>query len=170
MAASASAGTGALSVGLTWNLLSIKISTDNVEIAHEVLESTKVVIPAVSKAAVTLGALYGGYRLLRPVIEGVVKKCLGGERDDQRDPDMKPGSLRVLLHCLTDKRFLEILKDFESGRMKRRLQEEFFQAEIIVTGLKVEIENFEEVYKTKEVINNRYVIVQEIFGMLRLAT
>jgi hypothetical protein len=38
--------------------------------------------------------------------------------------DIKPGSLHVLLCCFTDERFLEVLADYESGRIKERLQKE----------------------------------------------
>ena len=106
--------------------------------------------------AVSLGALYLDYKLVRPLIETAVKRGLGGERDDQEVRDIRPGSLHVLLHCLTDERFLEVLADYESGRMEERLQEKFSQIGIKVEGLKVEIENMVEVNETKEAINKRY--------------
>ena len=126
--------------------VAINISTDNVEVALELLR-------VVGKTAITLGALYVGYDLMRPVIKAAVNKALGGERDDQGDPDIKPGSLHVRLQCFTDERFLEVLADYESGRMKERLQEEFSQVGIKVEGLKVEIENMEEVNEKKKAIN-----------------
>jgi hypothetical protein len=107
--------------------------------------------------AVKLGALYAGYKLMKPLIEGVVKRAFGGERDDQEIRDIKPRSLNVLLHCLTDERFLEVLEDCEYGRLKKHLQEEFLQAGIKIEGVKVEILNMEEVDKTKKAINERYV-------------
>ena len=125
------------------------ISTDSPEVAVQVVDR-------VCKTATTLGALYVGYKLLRPVVDGAVKKALGGERDDQGDPDIEAGSLHVRLHCFTDERFLEVLADYESGRMKERLQEEFSKVGIKVEGLKVEIENMAEVNETKEGINKRY--------------
>ena len=106
--------------------------------------------------AVSLGALYVSYKLVRPLIETAVKRGLGGERDDQEVRGIRPGSLHILLHCLTDERFLEVLADYESGRMKERLQEEFSQIGIKVEGLKVEIENMAEVNERKEAINKRY--------------
>ena len=124
----------------------IDISTDNAEVALDVVKE-------VCKTATKLSALYVGYKLLRPVVEGAVKKALGGERNDQEVRDIKPGSLHVLLHCFTNKRFLEVLSDYESGRMKERLLEEFLQVGIKVEGLKVKIENMEEVNKTKMAIN-----------------
>ena len=129
--------------------ISINISTDNVEVAIQALK-------VVGKTATTLGALYVGYELMKPLIKAAVKKALGGERDDQGDPDIKPGSLHVKLHCFTDERFLEVLADYESGRMEEHLQEEFSHVGIKVEGLKVKIENMEEVNETKKAMNERY--------------
>ena len=130
--------------------IAIEISTENVEVAQGVIENIRI-------AANTLGALYRGYRLLRRIVDGVVRRCLGGEREDQVIGDIRPGSLHVLLRCLTEERFLEVLEDYESGRMKKCLQEEFSQVGIKVEGLKVKIENMEEVNKTKEaIVNKRY--------------
>ena len=100
--------------------------------------------------AVSLGALYAGYKLLAKSLDGAVSRGLGGERDDQEVRDIKPGSLRVLLHCFTDQRFLDVLEDFECGRMKKRLEKEFLEIGIQLEGLKVEIDNIEEVRKRKE--------------------
>ena len=101
-------------------------------------------------AAVTLGTIYAGYKLIAKAIDGAISRGLGGERDDQEIRDIKPGSLRVLLHCFTDQRFLEVLKDFESGTMKDRLEKEFLEIGIKLEGLKVEIDNIEEVKKRKD--------------------
>ena len=100
--------------------------------------------------AVTLGAIYAGYKLIAKAIDGAVSRGLGGERDDQEIRDIRPGSLHVLLHCFTHQRLLEVLEDFESGRMKDRLEKEFSKIGIEVEGLKVEIDNIEEVKKRKE--------------------
>ena len=139
----------ALSLSVGWKPLcrefSINIATDNVQVARDLCIT-----------AVSLGALYLGYKLVRPLIETAVTQGVGGERDDQEVRGIRPGSLHVLLHCFTDERFLEVLEDYESGRMKERLQEEFLQIGIKVEGLKVEIENMVEVNETKEAINKRY--------------
>ena len=127
---------------------SFNITTDNVQVAQYLLGTVRVV----SRAVVTLGGLYFGYRLLKPLIKSAVEKCLGGARNDQEFRGIRPGSLRVQLHCSTDERFLEVLADYESGRMKERLQKEFLQVGIKVEGLKVEIENMVEVNDTKEAI------------------
>ena len=175
----------ALSASVAWNTVSgevsINIVTDNVQVARDLCQTvttlgevardvTRDVCKTVTTlgevardvardvciTAVSLGALYVGYKLVRPLIESAVKRGLGGERDDQEVRDIRPGSLHVLLHCFTDERFLEVLADYESGRMKERLQEEFSQIGIKVEGLKVEIENMVEVNERKEAINKRY--------------
>jgi hypothetical protein len=153
----------ALSVTVASGAFLININTDNVQVARDVCktitevgEFTRDVARYAGITAVSLGALYLGYKLARPLIETAVTRGLGGERDDQEIRGIRPGSLHVLLHCFTDERFLEVLADYELGRMKERLQEEFSQIGIKVEGLKVEIENMVEVNETKEAINKRY--------------
>ena len=97
-----------------------------------------------------LGAMYAAYKLIAKAIDGAISRTLGGERDDQRIGGIRPGSLHVLLHCLTDQRLLEVLEDFECGTMKERLEKEFLEIGIKVEGLKVEIDNIEEVKKRKD--------------------
>ena len=138
--------------------LTINISTTDVQVVKDV-------VGTVCITAVTLSALYTGYKLIKPLVDGAVKRSFGGDRDDQEIRDIKPGSLNVLLHCLTDERFLEVLEDYECGRLKERLQEEFLQAGIKIEGVKVEILNMEEVRKTKEAINERYV--KKLFKLIR---
>ncbi|XP_028412210.1 uncharacterized protein LOC114535035 [Dendronephthya gigantea] len=100
---------------------------------------------AASAVTISLGAIYAGYKLIARKMDGAVDKGLGGERDDQDVRDIKPKCLHVILHCFTDKRFLEVLEDFKSGGMKERLRREFFNIGIETEGLTVEIENIEEV-------------------------
>ena len=88
----------------------INIGTDSVEVAQEVCKT-------VTKLGLGLGAMYFTYSLLRPLVDAAVKKGLNGECDDQEVCDIRPGSLHVVLHCFTDERFLEVLADYESGRM-----------------------------------------------------
>ena len=148
MAESLSEAVKSTGVKILWKSggeLLIDINTDNVEVAKEVC-----------RTAIKLSALYVGYQLLRPVLDAAVKKALGGERDDQEVKDIKPGSLHVVLHCFTDERFLEVLTDYLSGKMKERLEEEFSQAGIKVKGLKVEIQNMAEVKEIKEAMYKRY--------------
>ena len=100
-------------------------------------------------AGVTLGAMYAGYKLIAKSMDGAVTQALGGQRDDQEIRDIKPSSLDVLLHCFTDERLLEVLEDFKNGRMKDCLEKEFQKIGVEVEGLKVEIDNIEEVEKRK---------------------
>ena len=69
--------------------------------------------------------------------------------------EIKPNSLHVKLRCFTDDRFLEVWKEYKSGVLKERLQEEFSASEIEVEGLKIEIENLEEVNKVLTEIKSR---------------
>ena len=100
--------------------------------------------------AVTLGAIYAGYKLIARAIDGAVSRGLGGERDDQEIRDVRPGSLHVLLDCFTDQRLLEVLDDFDCGTMKERLEKEFLEIGIKLEGLQVKIDNIEEVKKRKD--------------------
>ena len=95
------------------------------------------------------------YKVIKPLIDDAVKKGFGGERDDQEVRGIRPGSLHVLLHCFTDERYLEVLEEIESGRIKERLDKEFFNIGIHTEGLMVEIEDMEKVNKTNEAINKR---------------
>ena len=152
---------GALDASLTFTKLpqgakiAISISTTNIRVAKELCQLAGYVV--VGTGVTTLGVLLG-YKLLKPLIDTAVKKSFGGDRDDQDVGESKPGSLHVLISCLTDERFLEIIDDYESGRIKERLQGEFSQVGIEVEGLRVEIENIEEVNKTKEAINRKRYI------------
>ncbi len=121
------------------NSLLIEISADSVAKLAKV--------GTLGVLAGTLGVLYGGYKLLRPIIDVAVERAVGGEQDDQEVRFEE----RFDTHCLTDERYLEVLEDYESGRL-----EEFSQVRIKVEGLKVEIENMVEVNETKEAVNKRY--------------
>ena len=107
--------------------------------------------------AVTLGAIYAGYKLIAKAMDGAVTRALGGERDDQEIRDIKPGCLHVLLHCFTDQRLLDVLEDFKNGRMKDCLEKEFWKIGVEVEGLKVEIDNIEEVEKRKRQMYGGFV-------------
>ena len=76
----------------------------------------------------------------------------GNERDDQEVPEIRPGCLHVLLRCLTDERFLEVLEDYESGKIKQCLEEELLKAGIKTKGLEIKIENMKEVQERKVAI------------------
>ncbi len=127
--------------------LFFNISTDSVRMVRDVGIT----------AAVALGGVYAAYKIIEPLVfVGAVTKGLGGERKDQEIRNIERGSLRILLRCLTDERYLEVLEDFESERMRDRLQKEFLEIGIEIKGMKIEIINIEEVNETKEAIDKRY--------------
>jgi hypothetical protein len=140
---------GGTAVGVTKELGCTAIEVTK-ELCGTAVEITKVL----SGPAVKLGAIYAGYRLSKPLIDAAITKVLGGgEREDQEVQEIRPGSsLHVLLCCFTDERFLEVLEDYESGGITERLQKEFSEVGIEVEGLKVKIENMEEVEKTRAAI------------------
>ena len=122
-----------------WDLAFI-ISTDSTEVAKDLL--------------VKLGAMHAAYRLVRPLIDAAVTKAFGGnERGDQEVREIRPGYLHVLLRCLTEERFLEVLADYKSGKIKQRLEEEFLRTEIKIKGLG--IENIKEVEEREVAIKER---------------
>ena len=105
--------------------------------------------------AVSLGRLYSRHNLFKLLIDAATRNGFGGERGDQ-NVEIREGSLHVRLRCFKDERFLEVWADYESGSIKERLQKEFSNVGIEVEGLKVKIENTEEVEKTIATINKRY--------------
>ena len=104
-----------------------------------------------------IGVLYTGYKIYEIKINGAVNRAVGGQRDDQGNPNIRPGSLIVDLHCFTDERFLELLEDYENGTLKDRLEKEFYEIGLRIQEMKVQILNIEEVNKTKKAILARYV-------------
>ena len=159
----------ALQAGLKGGAYSFIIRTSSVLVVKEICGAVVGVIKElggananaveitkeVCGAAVKLGAIYAGYKLLRSVIEEVVKKGFGGDREDQDVEEITEGSLHVRLRCFTNERFLEVWVDYESGGIKERLQKEFSEVGIEVEGLKVEIANWEEVEETKADIHEK---------------
>ena len=138
------------------SLFKFVINTENVQVAEALGDARVRIAQKLGTVVVKLGAIYAGHDLLRIPIDAAVKSTFGGPRDDQEDPEIRPGCLHVQLRCLTDERFLEVLEDYESGKIKQRLQKELSQVGFEVEGLTIEIENMEEVNKTKADINERY--------------
>jgi hypothetical protein len=133
--------------------ITVSISTNSVEVAKELINKLG------GKVSIGIGLALGAFlvhKYFKPLVEDAVRNGFGGERDDQEVQDIRQGSLQVLLHCFTDERFLEVLEEIESGRMKERLRKEFFDIGIETENLIVEIENTQEVNKTKEAISKRY--------------
>ena len=114
--------------GFKWGEMSFNISASSVEVVKEIC-GTAVKISAVGTIG-AIGAIYG-YPLLKPLINAAVAKAFGGdERDDQEVREIRSGSLHVLLRCFTEARFLEVLEDYESGKIKQRLEKEFLKVGI----------------------------------------
>ena len=71
--------------------------------------------------------------------------------------NIAPGSILVELHCETKESFLSFIKDFEKGKVKQRLKEEF--AKIGYKGeLEVTISNDKEVKKKLRQIRYWHII------------
>lgn len=116
------------------------------------------VVKKIGFDTVTLSDIFNACAEIHPsVFQNALKRGFGHERDDQKFGEIRLGCLLVPLHCLTDERFLEVLEDFETGRLKERLLEEFSQIGIEIEGLEIEIKNTEEVNKTKEALRKKYV-------------
>ena len=105
--------------------------------------------------AVALGAIYSGTLVARS-IEDAIRKAFGDtERDDQEVREIETRPLPVLLHCITDARFLQVIEDYESGKIEERLQKELLDIGIQTKGLKVKIENWEEIKEKKTTVEKR---------------
>ena len=109
----------------------------------------KATVAIVAGTVTTLSGIYAYYkhksREQELRFQQAVNKGLQGENEDQEVKDIPPGGLHILLHCFTDERFLDVLEDFKTGRMKERLRKEFLNIGIETEGLVVEIENIKEV-------------------------
>ncbi|CAB3998139.1 kinase [Paramuricea clavata] len=136
-------------------LLKVAVSYNPGGIISVIIKCEKSVVRDLCITAVSLYGIYSTSKLVARAIDGIVNRGLGGPRKDQVIDEIQPGSLHVKLRCFTDERFLEVWTDYESESMKKRLQEEFSQSGIEVEGLKIEIENLEEVNDTKKAIENR---------------
>ena len=67
------------------------------------------------------------------------------------------GCLQCEVCCFTEDIFLEVVRDYETGTIKKRLEQEYLRAGIEITGLTVMIKNSEEVERTKAAIARRYL-------------
>ena len=142
--------------------INFTIETNDVNLA----EGIRRYVGYAAVGVTTLDVLYGN-RFIRRLINTAVNKALDGINQLLQ---IIQGSLHVDLDCLTDERFLEVLKDYESGGIKERLQKEFAEVGIKVEGLKVAIENMEEVNKIKAAINKRYMRVEDILVLMFLTS
>ena len=120
--------------------ISITLESDSVEIIGGI---------CINANGTKLREIYRSSKIVRQIIDGAVLKSLGGARDDQEIQNVNPEYLQVLVQCSTDERFVDILKDYDFGRMKNRLREEFSNIGFEVKGLVINIENIEEVNANK---------------------
>ena len=100
--------------------------------------------------AVSLAAIYFNSERIGRKIRDAFERAFGGERDDRDVGDINRGSLLIDLHCHTAESFLQFLEDYESGKVKKDLEEELLKIEIEVEDLSVKIKNEKEVEEHKK--------------------
>ena len=105
---------------------------------------------------ITFDEFCGSSGTIDPTIQLTVLKSCGDDRTDQK-LELKFGSLLVIVHCFTYERFLEVLYDVKSGKLKERLLKEFLLIRVEIKEMEIEIMNMEEVRKTKEAMEKRYI-------------
>ena len=93
--------------------------------------------------------VYRCKKMVSQLLDGAVLKVLGGARDDQDVQNIKCEYFRVLVQCFTDERFVDLLADYDSGRMNNRLKQEFLKIGLEVPELQIVIENLEDTTYTK---------------------
>ena len=104
-------------------------------------------VEVVALGVVSIGVLYG-YPELESGVLAVLQKVFGDVQN------VTSASLHFSLYC-TDARFLEVLDDYESGKIKLRLEEEFLKVGIKTIELEVMIDNMKEVEERKAAIKER---------------
>ena len=128
---------------ITW----ISLDSDNVQMAGG---------KCINLNGAKLRDVYCSNKTIAQLLDSVVLKVLGGARDDQDVQNIKCEYFRVLVQCFTDERFVEVLADYDSGRMKNRLKQEFLKTGLDVLEIQIIIENLEEANVQKARILNRY--------------
>ena len=136
----------------TGGFFSFIINTQSVQALGDVAVR---LLEVFGRTAVKLSLIYAGHDLLKPVICAAIETTFGGQRGDQKVGVPYLGSLHIQLWCFTDERFLDVLADYESGGVKKRLEKELAQVGLEVIGLRVDIENMEEVNERKAAIKER---------------
>lgn len=83
------------------------------------------------------------------VVKNVLVSALVAHELNRRIWSVEPyNSILVELHCYTEKNFLSLMEDFETGRVKRRLEKEF--EKVGCEGeLEVTLVNEAEVYEAQ---------------------
>ena len=133
------------------NSIWFKLKTAAIEVLPDIL-------PDFCSSAFTLGELW-----IEPSVSNVIRLALKlvafGYQVRKKIPEIRnitAGCLQFELRCFTEEIFLKILRDYESGKIKERLEEEFVKIGIKTKGLEVKIQNSEEVERTKTAIEKRY--------------
>ena len=102
-------------------------------------------------AAGCLYALYNSNDSTKEKIRSILTNICEGLVDGRIDPRIlyiSQGSLRVILRCYSRQSFLQFLDDYETGRVKERLDEEFTKTGI--GNVTLEIANAEEIKEKKK--------------------
>ena len=147
MAESRQVGIASSSFG---RIIWISFNSDNVQMAGG---------ETINLNGARLQDIYRKNKIVKQLLDGVVLKVLDSARNDQEVQNINSEYLRVLVQCFTDERFVEVLADYDSGRMKNRLEEEFLKIGLDVQELQIVIENQEEVNVRKARILSRYYMM-----------
>ena len=134
-------------------IISISFESDNVRMAGG--ECIKI-------NGAKLRDVYRRNKMVSQLLDGVVLKVLGGARDDQDVQNIKCEYFRVLVQCFTDERFVDLLADYDSGRMKNGLKQEFLKLGLDVPELQIVIDNQEDVNVHKARILNRSLVNKDL--------
>ena len=147
MAESRQVGIASSSFG---RIIWISFNSDNVQMAGG---------ETINLNGARLQDIYCKNKIVKQLLDGVVLKVLDSARNDQEVQNINSEYPRVLVQCFTDERFVEVLADYDSGRMKNRLEEEFLKIGLDVQELQIVIENQEEVNVRKARILSRYYMM-----------
>ncbi|XP_028397129.1 ankyrin-3-like [Dendronephthya gigantea] len=99
--------------------------------------------------------LYSCEKIQPSVFHEALKRGFGVKTNDQKFGEIKPACLLVPLYCSSNEKFLEVLDDFESGRLKERLLEAFSQFRDEIKMMEIELMKMEEVNKMKDDIKRK---------------
>ena len=102
-------------------------------------------------AAVSLHAHYNSSDSTKEKITSILTNIFEGFIGGRIDPEILnifKGSLRIILRCYSQQSFLQFLDDYETGRLKERLNEEF--SKIGIGNVILEIANAEEIKEKKK--------------------
>ncbi|CAB4015069.1 Hypothetical predicted protein [Paramuricea clavata] len=96
--------------------ISISFNSDNVQMTRG---------EVINMNGAKLRGIYRTSKMVAQLLDGVILKVLGGARDEQEVQIINPEYIHVLVQCYTDERFVEVLADHDSGRMKSVCKKNF---------------------------------------------